>query len=96
MPFTQLKKNSVKAFKKFTVKTETIPRSDYICITICIWKKIPLESTMAAYQIRISQRFSIALLMNTDSLVSYGENLMGLEDRKCTQQSVLSGSIASA
>lgn len=97
MLFTQFKKIiSVKAFKNFTVKTETIPRNDYICITICLWKKIPLEITMAAYQIRISQRFSIALLMNTDALVSYGENLMGLGDRKWARQSVLSGCIASA
>ena len=38
---------------------------------------------MEAYQIGISHRFSIAPLMNTDSLVSYGENVMELEDRKC-------------
>lgn len=51
---------------------------------------------MAAYQIRISQRFSIALLMNTDSLVSDGENGMGLEGRKCTRRHVLRASTASA
>lgn len=37
-----------------------------------------LKTTMEAYQIKITHRFSIAVLMNTDSLVSFGEDAVEL------------------
>lgn len=80
MPFTELgekKKNLVKALEKFIAKTERSPRSDYICITWSVLgKKFHWRQQWKLIKSEFYIDFSIALLKNTDSLVSYGENLM--------------------